>query len=159
MFEWDLPNHYAHQVQSYGGYLEEVIYTPAEQRLRTGDHPDCWSFTSPPKQDDAFEPRLDLSEWNVPPATKTAWRVAYSPAEPQPDGSTLVRWTGFVADGTALIGADGLLRGVSFEDHHMARGRTSFKSMAITFTGFPAAITPVQAVPSCSADLYGLRRG
>jgi hypothetical protein len=146
-FEWDLVNRYAHQVQRYGSATEEVVYNRDGEFLRQTEP--CWGETSPPREDDAFEPRLELSEWNAPPATKTAWRVAYAPAEPQPDGSTRIAWTGFVADGTAVVGADGLLRSVTIDDHHMASGRSGWRTVAIAFTGFPAAITPVSATPRC----------
>ena len=54
--------------------------------------------------------------------------MAYAPPEALPDGTTLVRWTGFVADGEAVIGPDGLLRRVRIEDHQEADGRTAFRT-------------------------------
>jgi hypothetical protein len=146
-FAWDLPAGYRHQAFRYGTILGEVV------RDRTGDYVrdefPCWGATSPAAQDDALEPRLELQEWNAPPATATAWRVAYAPAEPQPDGSTLVRWTGFVADGEAVIAPDGRLARVLVEDHGQAVGRTAWRTVEIGFTGFPAAITPVRTEPRC----------
>ncbi len=146
-FEWDLPADYRHHVMSFAGYFDEVVRTRDENRLRNGDEPGCWGFTAEAENDDAFEPRLELQEWNAPPSTATSWRVAYSPAEPQPDGSTLVRWTGYVADGEAVIAADGRLRRVRIEDHRTATGRTVWRTVEIAFTGFPAAITPVRKEP------------
>jgi hypothetical protein len=149
-FEWDLPAGYRHHAMTFGNFVEDVVRTPAENRLRTDDRPDCWSFTPDAEEDDAFEPRLELQEWNAPPATATSWRVAYAPAEPQPDDSTLVRWTGYVADGEAVIASDGRLRRVRIEDHRTASGRTAWRTLEIAFTGFPAAITPVRTEPACS---------
>ena len=149
-FEWDLPAGYRHLVYGAG---EEVVRSGSEHRYRTVDRPECWGSTVEPESDDALEPRLELQEWNAPPATATSWRVSYAPAEPQPDGSTLVRWTGFVADGSAVIAPDGRLRSVRMEDHRQALGRTAWRTVEIAFTGVPAAITPVRTEPSCSADL------
>ena len=140
-FEWDLPADYRHLVY---GASEEVVRTGSEHQYRTVDRPECWGFTVEPESDDALEPRLELQEWNAPPATATSWRVSYAPAEPQPDGSTLVRWTGFVADGSAVIAPDGRLSRVRIEDHRQALGRTAWRTVEIAFTGFPAAITPVR---------------
>jgi hypothetical protein len=145
-FEWDLPAGYRHLIYGVG---EEVVRNGSEHRYRTVDRPDCWGFTVEPESDDALEPRLELQEWNAPPATATSWRVSYAPAEPQPDGSTLVRWTGYVADGQAVIAADGRLRRVRIEDHRTATGRTAWRTVEIAFTGFPAAITPVRTEPDC----------
>jgi hypothetical protein len=75
--------------------------------------------------------------------------VSYAPAEPQPDGSTLVRWTGFVADGEAVIAPDGRLRRVRIADLGQVLGRTSWRIVEIVFTGFPATITPVRPEPQC----------
>jgi hypothetical protein len=114
------------------------------------DPPTCWGGTSPAAQDDTLEPRLEMSEQDIPPATTRAWRVSYGPAEPQPDGSTLVRWTGFVSDGFAVVGADGLLRRVHADDHGEAQGmRTDWRSVDIAFTAFPAVIAPVSPTPAC----------
>jgi hypothetical protein len=122
-------------------------------RDRTGDYVRdefaCWGGTSPAERDDALEPRLELQEWNAPPATASAWRVAYAPAQPQADGSTLVRWTGFVADGEAVIGPDGHLQRVRIVDHGQAQGRTAWRTVEVAFTGFPVAITPVRPEPAC----------
>ncbi len=148
-FEWDLPGGYRHHVMAFGGSFDEVARTREENRLRNGDQPGCWGFTAEAESDDAFEPRLELQEWNAPPATATSWRVAYAPAEPQPDGSTLVRWSGFVADGEAVIAPDGRLRRVRIEDHRTATGRTAWRTVEIAFTGFPVAITPVRTEPDC----------
>ena len=145
-FEWDLPADYRHLVY---GASEEVVRTGSEHQYRTVDRPECWGFTVEPESDDALEPRLELQEWNAPPATATSWRVSYAPAEPQPDGSTLVRWTGFVADGSAVIAPDGRLSRVRIEDHRQALGRTAWRTVEIAFTGFPVAITPVRPEPDC----------
>jgi hypothetical protein len=145
-FEWDLPAGYRHLVY---GTSEEVVRTGTEHRYRTVDRPECWGFTVEPESDDALEPRLELQEWNAPPATTTSWRVSYAPAEPQPDGSTLVRWTGFVADGSAVVAPDGRLSRVRIEDHRQALGRTAWRTVEIAFTGFPVTITPVRPEPDC----------
>ncbi len=146
-FEWDLPADYRHLVY---GASEEVVRTGSEYQYRTVDRPECWGFTVEPESDDALEPRLELQEWNAPPATATSWRVSYAPAEPQPDGSTLVRWTGFVADGSAVIAPDGRLSRVRIDDHRQALGRTGWRTVEIAFTGFPASITPVRPEPDCA---------
>ena len=149
-FEWDLPAGYRRQVFRFGDVFEEVVRNGDDNSLRSSEQPACWGGTSEAENDDALEPRLELQEWNAPPATATSWRVAYAPAEPQPDGSTLVRWTGFVADGEAVIAPDGRLRRVRIEDHRQATGRTIRRTVEIAFTGFPAAITPVRPEPDCS---------
>jgi hypothetical protein len=143
IFEWDLPADYRRHV--YG--TEEVVRNRDGNFYR--EQPSCWGRTVEAESDDALEPRLELQEWNAPPATATSWRVAYTPAEPQPDGSTLVRWTGFVADGEAVIAPDGRLSRVRIEDHRQALGRTTWRTVEIAFTGYPVAITPVRAEPPC----------
>ena len=75
-FEWDLPADYRHLVY---GASEEVVRTGSEHQYRTVDRPECWGFTVEPESDDALEPRLELQEWNAPPATATSWRVSYAP--------------------------------------------------------------------------------
>ncbi len=124
-------------------------------RKGTDDHVhfqgrDCWNPTPPAREDDALEPRLELHDWDAPPSTATAWRVAYAPAEPQSDGSTRVRWTGFVADGEAVVGADGLLRSVRIRDHREAMGRTVWRVVEVAFTGFPATIPEITPAPECA---------
>jgi hypothetical protein len=146
-FEWDLAAGYRRHVLRFGDLIAEVVRDASGDHVR--DEFACWVGTSAAEQDDTLEPRLELREWDAPPATKTAWRVAYAPAEPQPDGSTLVRWTGFVADGEAVIGPDGLLRRVRIEDHGQATGRTTWRTVEVAFTGFPAAIAHVRAEPAC----------
>ncbi len=150
-FEWSLPTGYVHQVQHFvsaeGRFRVESLQLPGDDMLF--EEQPCWQEGTEGEDDDTFEPRLELSEWNAPPSTKTAWRVAYAPPEALPDGTTLVRWTGFVADGEAVIGPDGLLRRVRIEDHQEADGRTAFRTVDVAFTGFPAAITPVRPEPLC----------
>jgi hypothetical protein len=144
-YEWDLAAGYTH----YTSAFDEVV------RDRTGnyyrdDPPTCWGETVEASKDDTLEPRLEMSEQDIPPTTTRAWRVVYAPAEPQPDGSTVVRWTGFVSDGSAVIGADGLLRRVHVDDHGEAIGlRARWRTFEIAFTAFPAAITPVRPEPAC----------
>jgi hypothetical protein len=146
-WEYDLLARYEHQFHTFGTDTAEVIFTPGEYRLRDAGET-CWGFTSAPEQDDAISPRLDLQEWDAPPSTKTSWHVSYAPVERRGDVS-VVRWTAFVADGEAEIGPDGLLRRVVIRDHHMARGRTIWRTVEVVFTGFPAAIPPVRPEPSC----------
>jgi len=146
-FEWDLPARYRHNVLRFGTLVGDVVRDPTGDYVR--DEFPCWGGTSPAEQDDTLEARLELQEWNAPPSSATAWRVAYAPAEPQPDGSTLVRWTGFVADGEAVIAPDGRLARVRIDDHGQATGRTAWRTVEIAFTGFPAAITPVRPEPAC----------
>ena len=92
-------------------------------------------------EDDAFEPRLELAEWDAPPRTQDLVARLLR-AGRAPGGASLVRWTGFVADGEAEIGPDGLLRRVVIRDHHMARGRTAWRTVEIAFTGFPPRSRP-----------------
>ena len=66
-----------------------------------------------------------------------------------PDRTRIIRWTGFVADGEAIVGTDGLLQRVRIDDHHMARGRSSWQRVEVAFTGFPAAIPHVSPQPAC----------
>jgi hypothetical protein len=146
-FAWDLPGGYRYQLMRFGNVTGEVVRDAAGDHVR--DEFPCWGGTSPAEQDDALEPRLELQEWNAPPSTASSWRVSYAPAEPQPDGSTRVRWTGFVADGEAVIAPDGRLRRVRIEDHGQVRGRTAWRTVEVVFTGFPAAITPVRPEPRC----------
>jgi hypothetical protein len=151
-WEWDLPAGYQHQVQRFradGGVGQDEVVRKGEDNhvLTQGD--DCWYGTSEAREDDALEPRLELHDWDAPPRTATAWRVSYAPPEPQSDGSTLVRWTGFVADGEALVGADGLLRSVRIRDHRQAVGRTVWRVVEVAFTGFPATIPQVTPAPEC----------
>jgi hypothetical protein len=148
-WEWDLTAGYRHQVQQGAGMQYEVLRDSSGDHLRVGDAT-CWGLTRPADEDDALEPRLELHEWDAPPSSSTAWRVAYAPPEPQPDGSVRVRWTAFVADGEALIGRDGLLRFVHIVDHHRALGRTIWRVVEVDFTQFPAAITPVTPQPACA---------
>jgi hypothetical protein len=154
-WEWDLPAGYSHQLA--GGMVngQRVQYEVMRDTAPDGNHlkvsgRTCWTHTSAPDEDDALEPRLELHEWDAPPSTATAWRVAYAPPAPQPDGSTLLSWTGFVADGSALIGPDGLLRAVRIVDHHQAMGRTVWRIVEVAFTAFPAQIAPVAPVPACA---------
>jgi hypothetical protein len=150
-WEWDLPAHYSHQIQrlpAVPAFNDEIVQdTRGDHLLRSPAT--CWTGTQPPDEDDALEPRLELQEWGVPPKSASAWRIAYTPAEPQPDGSISVRWTGFVADGDALIGPDGLLRSVRIVDHHQAVGRTVWREVGVDFTSFPTAIAPVTPTPQC----------
>jgi hypothetical protein len=150
-WEWSLPAGYVHQLQRYvaaqGSSNAEVIRQPGDDFLR--EDQSCWGGTSEPERDDALEPRLELHEWDAPPSTRTAWRVSYAPPEPQPDGTTRVRWTGFVAGGDAGIGPDGLLRRVRIDDHRQAYGRTTWRTVEVAFTGFPDALTPLRPEPLC----------
>ena len=109
----------------------------------------CWGNTSTATDDDALEPRLELEEWDAPPSTKTSWHVSYKPIVTLPDRTRIIRWTGFVADGEAIVGTDGLLQRVRIDDHHMARGRSSWQRVDVAFTGFPAAIPHVSPLPAC----------
>ncbi len=150
-FEWSLPAGYVHQVQRFvaaeGSSTAESIQQPGDDLLR--EERPCWEEGSEGEDDDTLEPRLELREWDAPPSTKTAWRVAYAPPALLPDGTTLLRWTGFVADGEAVIGADGLLDRVRIVDHREAYGRTAWRTVEVTFTGFPAALTLVRPEPFC----------
>jgi hypothetical protein len=154
-WEWDLTADYVHQVQrlSGGGPSEqdEVLRVPGEDRLRIGDHT-CWSPTPEGEEDDAFEPRLELHDWDAPPSSATSWRVAYAPAEALPDGSQRIRWSAFVASGEAVVTPDWLLRSVRIRDHGQAVGRTSWRVVELDFTGFPAAIEHVTPTPECGGD-------
>jgi hypothetical protein len=152
-WEWDLSAKYFHQLQRFGSLTAEVLRVPDGDYLREDDvFEGCWGGTSSAKQDDALEPRLELQEWDAPPGTKTAWRVSYRPAEMLADGTTRLRWTGFVADGEAIVGSDGRLRSVSIADHGQARGRTAWSAVRVDFTGFPAALMPVLPEPRCSGS-------
>jgi hypothetical protein len=152
-WQWDLAAKYFHQLQRFGSITAEVLRRPDGDYLRGDDiYEACWGGTSSAKQDDALEPRLELQEWDAPPSTKTAWRVSYAPAETLPDGTTRLRWTGFVADGEAIVGVDGRLRSVQIADHGQARGRTAWSAVRVEFTGFPAALTPVVPEPRCSGS-------
>jgi hypothetical protein len=130
----------------------EVLHTFNSDRLR-GNGPYgngiCWSDASRPEDDDALEPRLELQEWNAPPSTRTAWQVAYRPAAVLPDGTQRISWTGFVADGEAVIGPDGLLRSVRIRDHGQAVGRSRWDNVGVDFTGFPATLAQVTPEPAC----------
>jgi hypothetical protein len=151
-WEWDLPAHYSHQIQRVAGapaFRDEVVDDADGDHLLSAPRT-CWTLTQPPAEDDALQPRLELQEWGVPPKSTSAWRIAYAPAEPQPDGSIRVRWSGFVADGEALIGTDGLLRSVRIVDHHRAIGRTVWRVVEVDFTSFPSMITPVTPTPACA---------
>jgi hypothetical protein len=152
-WQWDLPSGYFHQLQRFTrgsrSGEEEVVRSPDGGHSRSQGEP-CWFSNPPPDEDDALEPRLELHEWDAPPRTATAWRVVYAPPAPQPDGSTLVTWTGFVADGQALVGPDGLLRSVRIVDHRQAHGRTVWRVVEVAFTAFPAQIAPVSPTPICS---------
>jgi hypothetical protein len=155
-WEWDLSTSYLHQrqvlrspVSRVKDVTAEIVRLPGENHVRYGDGTTCWGYTDDARRDDALEPRLELSEWNAPPATKTAWRTAYGAPQPRPDGTTRVHWTGFVASGEAIIGPDGLLRSVSIEDHGQAVGRTEWNAVDVTFTSFPAALEPVRPAPHC----------
>jgi hypothetical protein len=75
--------------------------------------------------------------------------VSYAPPERLPDGATRLRWTGFVADGEAVVGTDGRMRFVRIDDHGQARGRTTWRTVRIDFAGFPSAIAPVLPEPAC----------
>jgi hypothetical protein len=152
-WEWDLTAKYFHQVQRFARVTAEVLRRPDGDYLRGDDFFEgCWGGTSSAEQDDALEPRLELQEWDAPPSTKTAWRVSYQPAEAFADGTTRLRWTGFVASGSAIVGADGRLRSVRIDDHGQARGRTAWSSVQVDFTGFPEALTPVVPEPRCSGS-------
>ena len=165
-WEWDLAAKYFHHITQYGSIAAEVLRRPDGDYLRDdGFFIGCWGGTSSAEQDDALEPRLELQEWDAPPSSKTAWRVSYAPAEAITDGTTRLRWTGFVASGEAIVGPDGLLRSVRIDDHGQARGRTVWSSVQVTFTGFPAVLTPVLPEPRCSGSSWPergsgpLRRG
>jgi hypothetical protein len=152
-WEWDLTTKYFHQITRHGTVSAEALHRPDGDYLRDDSFfTSCWGGTSSPEQDDTLEPRLELQEWDAPPSRMTAWRVSYRPAEARADGTTRVRWTGFVARGSAIIGADGRLRSVSISDHGQARGRTEWSSVRVAFTGFPAALTPVLPEPRCSGS-------
>lgn len=145
-FEYDAE--YSRQVQQYPWSTVELV------RDRDGDHvrelgAQCWGLTSTPTDDDALEPRLELTDWDAPPSTKTSWHVSYKPIVTLPDRTRVIRWTGFVADGEAIVGTDGLLQRVRIDDHHMARGRSSWQRVEVAFTGFPAAIPHVSPQPPC----------
>ncbi|MDA0167715.1 hypothetical protein OJ998_01350 [Solirubrobacter taibaiensis] len=147
-FEYD--GAYAHQLHRYHGLDLEVIHDTPGDYVRGFSGPDCWSPTSAPEDDDALEPRLELDEWDAPPATKTAWHVSYKPIVTLPDRTRRIRWTGFVADGEAIVGTDGLLQRVRIDDHHMARGRSSWQRVDVVFTGFPTSPVPrVTPTPHC----------
>jgi hypothetical protein len=150
-WEWDLAAGYTHQVQRFAGrpgVQAEVVRDATGDHLRVKDS-GCWTYTQPAEEDDALEPRLELHEWDAPPRSATSWRVAYAPPEPQPDGSVRLRWTGFIADGEALITPDGLLHSVHIVDHHRASGRTIWRVVEVNFTHFSLAITPVTPQPAC----------
>lgn len=147
-WEWDLSAGYTHQIQRFAGTQAEVVRDASGGYIRVNDAT-CWIRTRPAEEDDALEPRLELHEWDAPPSSSTAWRVAYAPTEAQPDGSIRLRWTAFVADGEALIGADGLLQSVRIVDHHRAVGRTTWRVVEVAFTQFPAAVAPVLPRPAC----------
>jgi hypothetical protein len=145
-FEYD--GSYAYQLQHYPWTTTELV------RSNDGDFfrdvgGSCWHTTSTATDDDALEPRLELEEWDAPPSTKTSWHVSYKPIVTLPDRTRLIRWTGFVADGEAIVGTDGLLQRVRIDDHHMARGRSSWQRVEVAFTGFPAAIPHVSPQPAC----------
>jgi hypothetical protein len=140
---------YSHQVQRYRWGATIDLVRDGDGDFYRGAGGPCWGYTSTPTDDDALEPRLELEDWDAPPSTKTSWHVSYKPIITLPDRSQLVRWTGFVADGEASIGPDGLLRHVRIDDHHMARGRSSWQTVEVAFTGFPAAITRVSPQPRC----------
>jgi hypothetical protein len=145
VFDWDVTAGYEHQLQSYGGVAKEVIHDRDGDHLRDqGDA--CWGLTVPAAEDDAFAPRLELQEWDAPPSTRTAWRVAYAPAR-QVGNTTHVRWTGFVADGSAEI-ADGRLVSIAIRDHHMARGRSNWGEVKMILT-YPPQVTLLAPTPSC----------
>jgi hypothetical protein len=150
-WEWSLPAGYVRQVQRYvaagGNSIAELIRQPGDDFVR--EEQACWGGTSEAESDDALEPRLELHDWDAPPSTRTAWRVAYAPPETLPDGATRVRWTGFVAGGEAVIGPDGLLRRVRIDDHRQAYGRAAWRTVEIAFAGFPAAVTPARPEPLC----------
>ncbi len=146
-FEYD--GEYMHQRQRYRGLDLEVIHGASGDYLRGYDGPDCWSSASAPEDDDALEPRLELEEWDAPPSTRTSWHVSYKPIVTLPDRTRLIRWTGFVADGQAVVGPDGLLQRVRIDDHHMARGRSSWQRVEVAFTSFPTAIPHVSPQPAC----------
>jgi hypothetical protein len=61
-----------------------------------------------------------------------------------------IHWTGFVADGEALIGPDGLLRSVRIVDHGQALGRTVWRVLEVDFTSFPVTLAPVTPAPPCA---------
>ncbi|MBE2319769.1 hypothetical protein DVA67_027620 [Solirubrobacter sp. CPCC 204708] len=139
---------YAYQSVRFRGLSYQSVLDSDAGYVR---HPGqtCWDGGYDPDEDDALEPRLELEDWDAPPSTKTSWHVSYKPIITLPDRSRLVRWTGFVADGEAVIGADGLLQRVRIVDHHQARGRTSWRTVEVVFTGFPATIARVAPQPSC----------
>ena len=143
-WEWDLSTKYFHQITAtrLDQSRRRCTGRTATTCATTASSINCWGGTSSPEQDDTLEPRLELQEWDAPPSTKTAWRVSYAPAETLPDGATRLKWTGFVADGEAIVGVDGRLRSVRIDDHGQARGRTEWTSVQVDFTGFPAALTP-----------------
>ncbi len=150
-WEWDLATRYFHQIERFGKITAEVLRVPDGDYLRDdGYFENCWGGTSSAKQDDALEPRLELQEWDAPPSTKTAWHVSYKQPQLLPDGSTRLRWSGFVAGGVAIVGADGFLRSVRIDDHGQARGRTEWSSVQVNFTGFPASIVRVVPEPGCA---------
>jgi hypothetical protein len=144
-FEWDLVSSYEHQVMNFGWDIQEVIRDRDGDHLRAPGDP-CWGGTSQPADDDAFAPRLELHEWDAPPSTKTAWHVSYAPVERVGQVSH-VRWTGFVADGSAEI-ADGRLVSIAIRDHHMARGRSNWGEVKMILT-YPPQVTLLAPTPSC----------
>jgi len=145
-FEYD--GDYSRQIQRYPWTTSELVRNGDGDFYRdVGDA--CWGNTSTATDDDALEPRLELEEWDAPPSTKTSWHVSYKPIVTLPDRTRIIRWTGFVADGEATVGTDGLLQRVRIDDHHMARGRSSWQRVDVAFTGFPAVIPHVSPLPAC----------
>jgi hypothetical protein len=151
-WEWDLPGGYQHQSQTLtgrgGSERAELVRNASGGFVRLEDQT-CWYTTPPAREDDALEPRLELQEWNAPPSRATAWRVSYAPPEPLADGMRL-RWSGFVADGEAIVGPDGLLLSVRIQDHGQAAGRSAWRELVVAFAAFPAAIAPVRPQPACT---------
>ena len=147
-FEWDLPAGYRYQVTRFGSIVAEVVRDSAGDHVR--EETTCWGGTSPAESDDTLEPRLELQEWNAPPASAMAWRIGYSPAEPQPDGSTLVRWDGLRRlDGEAVDRSRRAAAARPDRGPRPSLWRTGWRTVEIAFTGFPAAITPVRPEPPC----------
>jgi hypothetical protein len=146
---WDLPARYFRIAATYPGVTYEVVRDRAGGHVRY-DERACWGSTPPAAADDAVEPRLELQELDAPPRRATTWRLAYQAPRRLPDGTTLLRWDGFVHDGEALVGPDGLLRNVRIRDHRVAEARAPWSALDVAFTTFGAAVAPVTPQPRCS---------
>lgn len=149
---WDLPAGYIGLAQTTtGDFLPddrvERVHSGPEVFIRYGDG--CWRRSHPLDGDNILEPRGELRERDVPPSSRTAWRISYAPPEQLPDGSTRVRWNGFVAGGEAIITSDGLLRFVRIFDHGQASGFSGFDVIEVEFAAFPVDIPRRQVGRIC----------